>query len=64
MTDDTTQHSAPARSPGAGSLPTTVAERLRAAIAARGRRLLAVSGGSTPKLFFEVLSRATSTGPR
>jgi 6-phosphogluconolactonase len=34
-----------------------VAERLTGAIAARGTAFLAVSGGSTPKLFFRALSR-------
>lgn len=34
-----------------------IAERLRDAIAERGHALLAVSGGSTPKHFFEKLSR-------
>jgi 6-phosphogluconolactonase len=34
-----------------------VAEQLREAIATRGQALLAVSGGSTPKHFFEQLSR-------
>lgn len=34
-----------------------VAEQLREAVAARGKALLAVSGGSTPKHFFEQLSR-------
>ena len=33
------------------------ATRLRAAIAARGVALLVVSGGQTPRRFFEALSR-------
>ena len=40
----------------AEALATQVAARLRAAIAARGAALLAVSGGSTPARFFERLS--------
>lgn len=43
----------------ASALAERVAVRLREAIAARGRALLAVSGGSTPKHFFERLSRAS-----
>lgn len=39
------------------ALATQIAERLRAGIAERGHALLAVSGGSTPKRFFEQLSR-------
>ncbi|HET7411505.1 MAG TPA: 6-phosphogluconolactonase [Pararhizobium sp.] len=40
----------------AAALATRVAEQLREAIAVRGRALLAVSGGETPKQFFEALS--------
>ena len=40
------------------ALAERVATRLREAIEARGRALLAVSGGSTPKHFFERLSHA------
>ena len=40
----------------AAALAERVAARLREAIADRGRALLAVSGGSTPKHFFERLS--------
>ncbi|AIF46435.1 6-phosphogluconolactonase [Dyella japonica] len=39
------------------ALAERVAERLREAIAERGHALLAVSGGSTPRHFFEKLSR-------
>lgn len=42
----------------AEALAERVAARLREAIAARGRALLAVSGGSTPKHFFARLSHA------
>jgi len=41
----------------AHALAERIAERLREGIAARGRALLAVSGGSTPRHFFEQLSR-------
>ncbi|MGG7516309.1 6-phosphogluconolactonase [Allorhizobium undicola] len=41
----------------AAALAGRVASALSAAIAARGRAALAVSGGSTPKAFFEALSR-------
>lgn len=41
----------------AAALATQIAERLRAGVAERGHALLAVSGGSTPKRFFEQLSR-------
>ncbi len=42
----------------ARALADDVAAELKAAIAARGEAVLAVSGGSTPKLFFEALSAA------
>ena len=41
----------------AEALAANVADALRTAIAERGQALLAVSGGSTPKLFFDALSR-------
>jgi 6-phosphogluconolactonase len=41
------------------ALAERVAEALRAAIGERGHALLAVSGGSTPKAFFDVLSQQT-----
>ncbi len=41
------------------ALAERIAERLREAIAERGSALLAVSGGSTPRHFFERLSRET-----
>ncbi|HET6552926.1 MAG TPA: 6-phosphogluconolactonase [Dyella sp.] len=41
----------------AAALAERVAERLRESIAERGHALLAVSGGSTPRHFFERLSR-------
>ena len=42
----------------AGELAAEVAEELTRAIAAKGKATLAVSGGTTPKLFFEKLSNA------
>lgn len=48
----------PDRETLAGTLATEVAETLRAAIADGGAATLAVSGGSTPKLFFHALSKA------
>lgn len=47
-----------ARQSLAESLANDVADELRRAIAANGRATLAVSGGSTPKLFFEKLSES------
>src|SRR5579859_1304309 len=41
------------------ALAERIAERLREGIAERGHALLAVSGGSTPRHFFEKLSRAS-----
>lgn len=41
----------------ADALAKDVAERLGKAVAAKGQAVLAVSGGSTPKLFFPALSR-------
>jgi 6-phosphogluconolactonase len=43
----------------ANALAAAIAEKLRAAIAARGEALIAVSGGSTPKRLFELLSNET-----
>jgi 6-phosphogluconolactonase len=40
----------------AAALSVSIADKLRAAIAARGEALIAVSGGSTPKRLFEALS--------
>ncbi|MEQ8740531.1 MAG: 6-phosphogluconolactonase, partial [Hoeflea sp.] len=40
----------------AGALATKVGAVLQAAITARGQARLAVSGGSTPKRFFEALA--------
>lgn len=40
----------------ANTLADKVAETLSAAIAARGQAVIAVSGGSTPKVFFQALS--------
>ncbi len=42
----------------ADHLAADVADELRRVIAAKGKAVLAVSGGSTPKLFFEKLSQA------
>lgn len=41
----------------AAALGSAVAARLAEAIAANGRAMLAVSGGSTPKLFFQALAQ-------
>jgi len=41
----------------AAALAAAVAERLRQAVAARGRAVLAVSGGRTPERFFVALAR-------
>jgi 6-phosphogluconolactonase len=40
----------------AEALSSSIADKLRAAIAARGEAVIAVSGGSTPKRLFEALS--------
>ena len=42
----------------AAALAQTVATRLKSAIAERGEASLALSGGSTPKRFLNVLSQA------
>ena len=47
-----------AREPLAQTLARDVADELLRAIEAKGKATLAVSGGSTPKLFFEKLSEA------
>jgi 6-phosphogluconolactonase len=47
-----------ARTELAETLARDVADELRRAIAAKGRATLAVSGGTTPQLFFEKLSEA------
>ncbi|HEX6832310.1 MAG TPA: 6-phosphogluconolactonase [Rudaea sp.] len=54
----------PDRAALAAQLAADVAENLREAIAARGRATIAVSGGSTPELFFAVLSKETLDWPR
>ena len=48
----------PFASPGdlASALAAAVADRLRSAIDRRGQALIAVSGGTTPTLFFRTLS--------
>ncbi|AIC25913.1 6-phosphogluconolactonase [Rhizobium sophoriradicis] len=51
-----TLHSFASAADLAGSLADKVADRLSAAIAARGAASIAVSGGSTPKAFFQALS--------
>ena len=51
-------HEFPDREELAAGLAETVAGRLRAGIEERGAALMAVSGGSTPKQFFEALSTA------
>jgi 6-phosphogluconolactonase len=48
----------------AGQLARDVADELARAIEAKGRATLAVSGGSTPKLFFEKLSEENIAWPR
>lgn len=48
----------------AAALADVVADMLAAAIEARGAALLAVSGGSTPVLFFETLSRRDIDWPK
>lgn len=48
----------------ARALAQTVSDRLRAAIDASGSALLAVSGGSTPGLFFDTLSQAGIDWPK
>jgi 6-phosphogluconolactonase len=53
-----------AREKLAESLARDVADELSRAIAAKGKATLAVSGGSTPKLFFEKLSEADIPWPR
>ncbi len=47
----------------AGALAADVAAHLAQAIAERGRASIAVSGGTTPKLFFEALSNADIDWP-
>lgn len=47
----------------AAALAQQVATQLREAIAARGRAVIAVSGGSTPKAFFAQLSNAALDWP-
>jgi 6-phosphogluconolactonase len=51
--ETTFEHPAPL----AEALAESVAEDLRAAVAARGQASLVVAGGQTPELFFEALSR-------
>lgn len=48
----------------AEKLAADVAERLKAAIEERGAASIAVSGGSTPKLFFQALSRHSLEWPQ
>lgn len=48
----------------AGMLARDVADDLARAIAAKGKAVLVVSGGSTPKLFFEKLSEMDIPWPR
>lgn len=59
MTTDTsvTTHTFTDGATQAAALATHIAVLLREALAERGRALLAVSGGSTPKAFFAQLSR-------
>ncbi len=54
---DVTTHSFTHAAAQAEALAERVAARLREGLAARGAALLAVSGGSTPKLFFARLAR-------
>lgn len=53
-----------ARDTLAGQLARDVAEELHRAIEAKGKATLAVSGGTTPKLFFEKLSKENIPWPR
>jgi 6-phosphogluconolactonase len=53
-----------AREALAENLARDVADELQRAIAAKGKATLAVSGGSTPKLFFEKLSEMDISWPR
>lgn len=48
----------------AGKLADKVAETLSAAITARGSASIAVSGGSTPKAFFQALSSRSIDWPK
>jgi 6-phosphogluconolactonase len=54
----------PDRQSLASALAADMAQHLRSAVEARGRALLAVSGGNTPKLFFDSLSRERLDWPR
>lgn len=56
---DVTTHSFTNAGAQALALAERIAAQLREAIAARGRAVLAVSGGTTPKEFFAQLSRET-----
>lgn len=53
---DVTTHSFTSAADQAAALATRVAAQLREAVATRGVAVLAVSGGSTPKAFFEQLA--------
>ena len=55
---DVTRHDFADRDTLAAALANTVSSRLNAAIATRGQASIAVSGGSTPERFFNVLSQA------
>lgn len=57
MMTDLTWHRYQSKEQLAAALAQRVAERLSSAIKARGNALLAVSGGTTPALFFRELSR-------
>jgi 6-phosphogluconolactonase len=63
-TPNVTTHSFTDSRAQAAALAEQVAERLRAALAERPQALLAVSGGSTPKAFFEHLSRERLDWPK
>lgn len=51
------ENSFPTAEPLAAALAEEIASRLKKAVSARGKALLAVSGGRSPKLMFEHLSR-------
>ncbi|MEQ1953919.1 6-phosphogluconolactonase [Mesorhizobium sp. CN2-181] len=59
-----TLHEFPSREVLAGTLAAKVASVLSEAIEARGRALLAVSGGTTPALFFRTLSQIDLDWPK
>ncbi|TPW30793.1 6-phosphogluconolactonase [Martelella alba] len=59
-----TMHSFSDRSELATALANAVAAKLELAIAAKGTAFIAVSGGSTPKMFFQTLANAPIDWPK